>query len=143
MALTSLLAQLRAQKHDGDSGPRGRNDLLWGYTIDLFCESRNPEVAHETVTIKQVTKVYSPARSLVGGVRLRFMQDKKAQQPEEEKSVESTTNWADLRAQADKLGITLSQLQQQQFEKKMRLARKARPYTPPAKGGHVDKPEPS
>jgi hypothetical protein len=71
------------------------------------------------------------------------MQDKKAQQPEEEKSVESTTNWADLRAQADKLGITLSQLQQLQFEKKMRLARKGRPYAPPVKDAHLDKPEPS
>jgi hypothetical protein len=34
------------------------------------------------------------------------------------------TDWADLRAQAAKLGITLSQLQQQQREQKARLARK-------------------
>jgi hypothetical protein len=58
---------------------------------------------------------------------LRVMQDKKLQEPEEEKHVEPAIDWADLRAQADKLGITLSQLQQLQFEKKMRLARKARP----------------
>jgi hypothetical protein len=41
------------------------------------------------------------------------------------------TDWADLRAQADKLGITLSQLQQQQREQKARLARKLR-FTPNA-----------
>jgi hypothetical protein len=71
------------------------------------------------------------------------MQDEKAREPEEKKSVEPTTNWADLRAQADKLGITLSQLQQLQFEKKMRLARKGRPYAPPVKDAHPGKPEPS
>jgi hypothetical protein len=71
------------------------------------------------------------------------MQEKKVQEPEEEKPAESTTNWADLRAQADKLGITLSQLQQQQFEKKMRLARKGRPYSPPVKDAPLNKPEPS
>jgi hypothetical protein len=71
------------------------------------------------------------------------MQDKKVQEPEEEKPVEPATNWADLRAQADKLGISLSQLQQLQFEKKMRLARKARPYAAPVKDAPPDKPEPS
>lgn len=36
----------------------------------------------------------------------------------------AATDWADLRAQAAKLGITLSELQQQQREQKARLARK-------------------
>lgn len=63
------------------------------------------------------------------------MQDDKVQQPEEGKPGEVTTDWAGLRAQADKLGLTLSQLQRLQLEKKMRLARKARPGTngPPPK----------
>jgi hypothetical protein len=68
------------------------------------------------------------------------MQDEKVKEPEEEKPGEPTTDWADLRAQADKLGITLSQLQQLQFEKKMRLARKARSAAPPGKDGPPDKP---
>ena len=71
------------------------------------------------------------------------MQNDKVQEPEEEKSGEHTIDWADLRAQADKLGITLSQLQQLQFEKKMRLARKGRPYAPPVKDAPSDKPETS
>jgi thiamine monophosphate synthase len=41
-----------------------------------------------------------------------------------EKTEEPPVDWEDLRAQAAKLGITLSQLQQQQREKKLRLARK-------------------
>jgi hypothetical protein len=61
------------------------------------------------------------------------MQDDKIQEPEKEKPAGLTTDWADLRAQADKLGITLSQLQQLQYEKKMRLARKTRPGAPPGK----------
>jgi hypothetical protein len=68
------------------------------------------------------------------------MQDDEVQEPEEEKPPGAATDWADLRAQADKLGITLSQLQQLQFEKKMRLARKARPGVPPVRGGPLDKP---
>jgi hypothetical protein len=67
------------------------------------------------------------------------MQDDEVQEPEEEKPAGAVTDWADLRAQADKLGITLSQLQQLQFEKKMRLARKARPGAPPVKDGPLDK----
>jgi hypothetical protein len=67
------------------------------------------------------------------------MQDKKVQEPEEEKPVEPAVDWADLRAQAAKLGITLSQLQQLQFEKKMRLARKARSGPPPGKDGPLGK----
>jgi hypothetical protein len=67
------------------------------------------------------------------------MQDDKVQEPEEEKPAEPATDWADLRAQADKLGITLSQLQQLQFEKKMRLARKARFGGTPGKDGSPDK----
>ena len=68
------------------------------------------------------------------------MQDDKVQEPEEEKPVGPPIDWADLRAQADKLGITLSQLQQLQFEKKMRLARKARPGAPLDKEGPAGKP---
>jgi hypothetical protein len=67
------------------------------------------------------------------------MQDEKAREPKEEKPGEPPTDWASLRAQADKLGITLSQLQQLQFEKKMRLARKARPGAPPGKDGPLGK----
>ncbi len=62
------------------------------------------------------------------------MQDDTTPEPEEAtKPVEPATDWADLRAQAAKLGITLSQLQQLQLEKKMRLARKTRPGGTPAK----------
>jgi hypothetical protein len=68
------------------------------------------------------------------------MQDDKVQEPEEEKPAGLATDWAELRAQADKLGITLSQLQQLQFEKKMRLARKARSGAPAAKDGPASKP---
>ncbi len=68
------------------------------------------------------------------------MPNDKVHQPEGEKPGELTTDWADLRAQADKLGITLSQLQQLQFEKKMRLARKARPGAPPGKDGPLGNP---
>jgi hypothetical protein len=57
---------------------------------------------------------------------------------EETPPAEPATDWADLRAQAAKLGITLSQFQQLQAEKKQRLARKTQhggPYsnkdTPP------------
>lgn len=67
------------------------------------------------------------------------MQDDEVQEPEEEKPAGGPTDWADLRAQADKLGITLSQLQQLQFEKKMRLARKTRSAAPPGKDGPADK----
>jgi hypothetical protein len=62
------------------------------------------------------------------------MQDDLTPEPEETTTpVEPATDWADLRAQAAKLGITLSQLQQLQLEKKMRLARKARPGATPGK----------
>jgi hypothetical protein len=67
------------------------------------------------------------------------MQDDEVPEPEE-KPAGLATDWAGLRAQADKLGITLSQLQQLQFEKKMRLARKARPAAPPVKDEPLDKP---
>jgi hypothetical protein len=42
--------------------------------------------------------------------------------PPPEKS--GTVDWADLRAQAEKLGISLSELQQRQREQKARLDRK-------------------
>jgi hypothetical protein len=102
-----------------------------------------------TVTTGKVTKVQSPGKrfpflsELLGGrgVKLSVMRDEKVQEPEEEKPVEPAIDWAGLRAQADKLGITLSQLQQLQFEKKMRLARKARPGAPPGKDGPLGKVE--
>jgi hypothetical protein len=68
------------------------------------------------------------------------MQDEKTKEPEQEQPGETPTDWAGLRAQADKLGITLSQLQQLQFEKKMRLARKARSGAPAGKDGPLAKP---
>ena len=40
------------------------------------------------------------------------------------------TDWAEPRARAAKLGITLSELQQQEREKKMRLARKNQAASP-------------
>ena len=44
------------------------------------------------------------------------------------------TNWAELRVEAEKLGISLSQLQQQKREQELRRARKRRPAeTPPIK----------
>jgi len=62
------------------------------------------------------------------------MQDDPIPEAEEATTpVEPATDWADLRAQAAKLGITLSQLQQLQLEKKMRLARKTRPVATPGK----------
>ncbi len=43
---------------------------------------------------------------------------------------EPPTDWASLRAQAEKLGISLSELQQKEREKKARLARKNRSNVP-------------
>ena len=44
------------------------------------------------------------------------------------------TNWAELRVQAEKLGISLSQLQQQKREQELRRARKIRSaQSPPIK----------
>jgi hypothetical protein len=40
-------------------------------------------------------------------------------------------DWAELRVQADKLGISLSQLQQQKREQELRRARKRRPAESP------------
>lgn len=51
------------------------------------------------------------------------------QKPEEQS--EPATDWASLRAQADKLGISLSEFQQKEREKKARLARKNRPHPAP------------
>jgi hypothetical protein len=53
------------------------------------------------------------------------MQDDTIEEPDGATPAAQTTDWADLRAQAAKLGITLSQLQQLQLEKRMRLAKKA------------------
>jgi hypothetical protein len=47
-------------------------------------------------------------------------------------------DWADLRAQAAKLGISLSEFQQRDREKKLRLAKKNR--TLPAAAGTLAKP---
>jgi hypothetical protein len=41
------------------------------------------------------------------------------------------TNWAELRVQAEKLGISLSQLQQQKREQELRRARKTRSVVTP------------
>jgi hypothetical protein len=57
------------------------------------------------------------------------MDDDAIEDPEKPPAID----WADLRAQAAKLGITLSQLQQQQREQKARLARKLRPGQPVSK----------
>jgi hypothetical protein len=59
------------------------------------------------------------------------MNDETTEGPEKIESGTPAIDWADLRAQAAKLGITLSQLQQQQLEKKLRLAKKAQPRTAP------------
>jgi hypothetical protein len=55
------------------------------------------------------------------------MQDDTIQRAEEATPEVPTIDWAELRARAAKLGITLSQLQQQDQEKKLRLARKGQP----------------
>jgi hypothetical protein len=60
--------------------------------------------------------------------------------PEEVKPEAPPTDWADLRAQAAKLGVTLSQLQQLHLEKKLRLARKGRAANPPGKDVPFAKP---
>jgi hypothetical protein len=57
------------------------------------------------------------------------MKDETSEEPEK-----VPTDWAELRVQADKLGISLSQLQQQKREQELRRARKRRPIeTPPIK----------
>jgi hypothetical protein len=57
------------------------------------------------------------------------MKDETTEEPEK-----VPTDWAELRIQADKLGISLSQLQQQKREQELRRARKRRPTdTPPIK----------
>jgi hypothetical protein len=55
------------------------------------------------------------------------MQDDTIQRAEEATPEVPAIDWAELRARAAKLGITLSQLQQQDQEKKLRLARKGQP----------------
>jgi hypothetical protein len=54
------------------------------------------------------------------------MTDETTEEPEK-----VPTDWADLRVQADKLGISLSQLQQQKREQELRRARKRRPAETP------------
>jgi hypothetical protein len=54
------------------------------------------------------------------------MKDETTEEPEK-----VPTDWADLRIQADKLGISLSQLQQQKREQELRRARKRRPMDSP------------
>jgi hypothetical protein len=57
------------------------------------------------------------------------MTDETTEEPEK-----VPTDWAELRVQADKLGISLSQLQQQKREQELRRSRKRRPTeTPPIK----------
>jgi hypothetical protein len=50
-----------------------------------------------------------------------------------EESEKVPTDWAQLRVEADKLGISLSQLQQQKREQELRRARKRRPAETPQK----------
>ena len=69
-----------------------------------------------------------------GKRKMEWMQDDKVQEPQEATQAPAT-DWADLRAQAAKLGISLSQLQQLNLEKKMRLARKSRVSNAPVKDG--------
>jgi hypothetical protein len=54
------------------------------------------------------------------------MTDETTEEPEK-----VPTDWAELRVQADKLGISLSQLQQQKREQELRRARKRRPAETP------------
>jgi hypothetical protein len=54
------------------------------------------------------------------------MKDETTKEPEK-----PPTDWAELRIQAEKLGISLSQLQQQKREQELRRARKRRPAEPP------------
>jgi hypothetical protein len=54
-----------------------------------------------------------------------------AEETKPEEQPEPATDWASLRAQADKLGISLSEFQQKEREKKARLARKNRPHAAP------------
>jgi hypothetical protein len=54
------------------------------------------------------------------------MNDETTEEPEK-----VPTDWAELRIQADKLGISLSQLQQQKREQELRRARKRRSAEPP------------
>lgn len=58
------------------------------------------------------------------------MGDDASDDPEKAQTEVPPVDWEDLRAQAAKLGITLSQLQQQQREKKLRLARKEKVRAP-------------
>jgi hypothetical protein len=59
------------------------------------------------------------------------MTDDKTEEPEK-----VPTDWAELRVQAEKLGISLSQLQQQKREQELRRARKTRSAeTPQIKPG--------
>ena len=52
------------------------------------------------------------------------MEDESSKEPEKQ------VDWADLRAQAAKLGISLSEFQQRDREKKLRLAKKQQGRTP-------------
>jgi hypothetical protein len=69
------------------------------------------------------------------GVKYTGMQDETVPAPEKTESETPTTDWAGLRAQADKLGITLSELQQREREKQLRLARKNQVRATPAGDG--------
>jgi hypothetical protein len=60
------------------------------------------------------------------------MQDENEPAPEKTATETPTTDWAGLRAQADKLGISLSELQQREREKQLRLARKNQVRATPA-----------
>jgi hypothetical protein len=59
----------------------------------------------------------------------RTMKDDEIDSPEGKSDV-TTTDWADLRARAEKLGITLSQLQQRERQSKLRFGKKKSRVTP-------------
>jgi hypothetical protein len=67
-------------------------------------------------------------------VKWSVMADDAIEDPKKAQAEAPPVDWENLRAQAAKLGITLSQLQQQQREKKLRLARKEKARAPGRQG---------
>ncbi len=67
---------------------------------------------------------------------MRTMSENATKEPENEEpkaaTESSVVDWADLRAQAAKLGISLSEFQQRDREKKLRLAKKSQGRAPAA-----------
>ena len=78
----------------------------------------------------------------VDGVKSVSMPNEKLSIPETQEPASAAVDWADLRAQAAKLGISLSELQQRDREKKLRLARKSQVRTPQPAVPPIDPIEP-